>query len=373
MENSGLIIDLIYLFAGIFLSFLLYPVWISFVYKFQMGEDIRPEGPLSHLKKVGTPTMGGMVIVIVTALITLYFNNSRTQTLFPLFVAIIAGLLGLFEDFTKVYRKSGLPGFFEYHIGRFFHSNTSSLIPYLSAPKKTPIYLLPYAVFKEVFRIIGSRSEGGLQSHQKMIIQFALAGFVSYWTYFKLGWDYIWFPLIGNVHIALLYPIFIFFFFIIILNTVSITDGLDGLAGGLALIAGICFWTISSQLGYNSLATFCATFIGTLLPFLYFNIYPARVFMGNVGSHFFGAFMAMLSIVLHREVAFLFIGFVFLFDGLSSPIQQLSVKLTGKRIFRMAPFHHHFELLGWPETKVTLRFWIVSSLFAFFGLFIALL
>jgi phospho-N-acetylmuramoyl-pentapeptide-transferase len=373
MENSGIIIDLIYLFAGLVLSFLLYPVWISFVYKFQMGEDIRPEGPSTHLKKVGTPTMGGMVIVIVTALITLYLNKSRTQTLFPLFIATIAGLLGLFEDFTKVYRKSGLPGFFEYHLGRFFKSPPADPFAPFAKPKTVPFYLKPYALFKEVFRILGSKAEGGLQSHQKMVIQFGLAGFVSYWTFIKLGWDYIWLPLIGNVHIGILYPIFIFFFFIFILNTVSISDGLDGLAGGLALIAALCFWTISAELGYNSLATFCATFVGAMLPFLYFNIYPARVFMGNVGSHFIGAFMAMLAIVLHREVAFLFIGLVFLFDGFSSPLQQISVILTGKRIFRMAPFHHHFELLGWPETKVTLRFWIVSAFFAFFGLFIALL
>jgi len=373
MESAGIVLDLIYLFAALVASFVLYPLWIGFVYKFQMGEDIRQDGPLTHLKKMGTPTMGGMVIVIVTALITLYFNKSRTQTLFPLFIASIAGLLGLFEDFTKVYRKSGLPGFFEYHFDKLFNRKIEHKELDLLQPHTPSLLMRPYYAFKEFWRVIGSRAEGGLQSHQKMLIQFGLAGFVSYWTYFKLGWDYIWMPLIGNVHIGLLYPVVVFFLFILILNTVSITDGLDGLAGGLALVAGLCFWVISTALGYYSLASFCATFVGALLPFLYFNIYPARVFMGNVGSHFLGAFMAMLAIVLHREVAFLFIGLLFLSDGLSSPLQQFSVKLTGKRLFRMAPFHHHFELLGWPETKVTLRFWIFGAMFAFFGLFVALL
>jgi phospho-N-acetylmuramoyl-pentapeptide-transferase len=359
MESSGLIINLIFLLISSLLSFVLYPIWINFVYKFQLGESVRPDGPRSHLKKRGTPTMGGLVFVGVTAVVTMLLNKSRTQTLFPLFVAILAGLLGLFEDFTKVYIKSGLPGFFEHHFGRFFRGGS----------KKKGVF----SPIVEFFRIVGSGSGSGIQSHQKVFMQALLAAFVSYWVYFKLGWDYLWFPLVGNVHIGLLYPIFVFFLFMFLLNVVAFTDGLDGLAGGLALIAGLVFWAISSALDYNSLAVFCATFVGAMLPFLYFNVNPARVFMGNVGSHFLGAFMAMLAIVLHREIAFLFVGLVFILDGLSSPLQQWSVKLTGKRLFRMAPMHHHFELLGWHETKVVLRFWLFGALFAFFGLFVALL
>jgi phospho-N-acetylmuramoyl-pentapeptide-transferase len=148
---------------------------------------------------------------------------------------------------------------------------------------------------------------------------------------------------------------------------------LDGLAGGLSLISFVAFWVLSRILGYNSLAGFCATFVGALIPFLYFNIFPARVFMGNVGSYVLGATMAILAVVLHREIAFIFIGMMFFIDGVSSPLQQIVYRFTHKRLFRMAPIHHHFELLGWPETKIMLRFVLFGVFFAFVGIFVAIL
>ncbi len=358
--------DLIYLLSAVFLSFLLYPFWISFVYKYHMGEQIRDDGPKTHIKKKGTPTMGGLVFIVVVSLLTFIFNRSRTQTLFPIFIASMAALFGLIEDFSKIYKTSGLKAYF-----------SNNLLPKIfKADVFTKIYnivCLPCRWFKDFWHIVGSATDVGLETWQKFLIQSVIGGFVSYWTYFKLGWDYIWFPLVGNIHIGPFYPIVIFLLFIIILNSVAFTDGLDGLAGGLSIFAFMAFWAIAGFLGYNSLAAFTATFIGALLPFLYFNINPARIFMGNVGSHVLGATLAVLGVVLHREVAMLVILFVFLMDGFSSPLQQLSVKLTGKRLFRMAPIHHHFELLGWHETKVVLRFWLIGALFAFLGVFIAIL
>ena len=347
-------VQLLYLFITAVLTFLLYPLWIKFVYRFHMGEEIRPDGPETHRVKKGTPTMGGLVFILTVALVTFTLNRSRTQTLFPVFVATLAGLFGLIEDFTKVYKKSGLPGFFKYHFG-FFRLGI-------------------WSMFKEFWRLVGSKTDGsGLETYQKFLIQAGIAGFVAAWSYFKLGWDFIWFPLVGDVHLGFLYPVFIFFFFIAILNFVAFTDGVDGLAGGLAAIALCALWVISSVLEYNSLSSFCATFVGALIPFLYFNINPARIFMGNVGSHVLGATLAVLGVVMHREVALLVIIAVFLLDGISSPLQQISVKLTRKRLIRMAPIHHHFELLGWPESKVTMRFWLVGVFFAFAGIFVALL
>lgn len=349
---------LLYLFITGLISTILYPIWINFVYKFEMGEEIRSDGPKSHLSKKGTPTMGGLVFIFTVALVTMLFNRSRTQTLFPVFVASLAGLFGIIEDFTKVYKRSGLPGFFHYHFG--FFSGIFSRIKIISW-------------FKEFWRIVGSRTDTGLQTHQKFLIQALIGGFVAYWSYVRLGWDYIWFPLIGDVHMGILYPFIIFFMFMAILNFVAFTDGVDGLATGLSCISFIALWVVASYLNYNSLAAFCASFVGALLPFLYFNIFPARIFMGNVGSHVLGATLAVLGVVMHREVALLVIIAVFLLDGFSSPLQQLSVKLTGKRIFRMAPFHHHFELLGWSEAKVAMRFWLFGAFFAFVGLLVALL
>jgi len=323
------------------------------------------DGPQTHLAKKGTPTMGGLVFVLTVGLVTFLFNRSRDQTLFPLFVASLAGLFGLVEDLSKVYRRSGLPGFFEYHFGTLSLGKLGVIL------SKT--ILKPWFIFTEFWRVVGSKTDAGIKTHQKFLIQSVIAGFVSYWVYFKLGWDYIWFPLIGNIHIGIGYPIFIFLLFIAVLNFVAFTDGLDGLAGGLSFFALCAFWVISAIFGLNSLSSFCATFVGALLPFLYFNIYPARVFMGNVGSHVLGATLVLLGILLHREFALIVILMVFLVDGISSPLQQLSVKLTRKRIFLMAPLHHHFEILGWPETKVTLRFWLFGIIFAFLGILVSLL
>jgi phospho-N-acetylmuramoyl-pentapeptide-transferase len=354
-------IQLLHLFLSALISLALYPLWIKFVYKYQMGEDVRDDGPQTHLVKKGTPTMGGLVFVLTVGIVTFLVNRSRDQTLFPLFVAALAGFFGLIEDLSKVYRKSGTQGFFEYHLGT------------INLGKIGVVIYKPWTVYTEFWRIVGSKTDVGIKTHEKFFIQAVIAGFVSYWTYFKLGWDYIWFPLIGDVHIGWGYPVVIFLLFVGVLNFVAFTDGLDGLAGGLSFFALCAYWVLAVMFGYNSLSAFCATFIGALLPFLYFNIYPARVFMGNVGSHVLGAALVLLAILLHREFALVVILGVFLIDGLSSPLQQLSVKLTKKRIFLMAPLHHHFELLGWPETKVTFRFWLIGIVFAFLGIFVALL
>lgn len=349
--------QLILLLSTSFITFILYPFWINFVYKYHMGEDVRNDGPTQHKVKNGTPTMGGLVFIFTVAVITFLFNRSRTQTLFPVFVATLAGLFGMIEDFYKVYKRSKLSRIFSYQYPRF---HVHFLFKF-------------WSIFKEFWRVIGSSEGFGLQTYQKFMIQSLIGSFVAYWTYFKLGWDFIWFPLVGDVHVGFLYPIFIFFLFIAVLNFVAFADGLDGLAGGLALIAFAAYWAIASALSYNLLAGLSATFIGALIPFLYFNIFPARIFMGNVGSHVLGAILTIFAVVMHREIAMFFVCFIFLLDGITSPLQQLSVKLTKKRLFRMAPIHHHFELLGWPETKVVMRFWLFGVYFAFLGVFVALL
>lgn len=365
MGTVGLMVDLMLLFLACLISLALYPLWINFVYRFQMGESVRTDGPETHRKKEGTPTMGGLVFVFSVAVVSLIFNRSRTQTLFPLFIATLAGLLGMFEDFTKVYIRSGLPGFFEYHFGKFFKRS--------GEPINLGVVSKIWDSFKNISSTVGSSDSSGLMTYQKFIVQGLIAGFVSYWTYIKLGWDYIWFPLVGDVHIGIFYPILIFFLFIAILNCVAFTDGLDGLAGSLSIVSLISFWALSRILGYNSLAGFCATFVGALIPFLYFNIFPARIFMGNVGSYVLGATMAILAVVMHKEVAFLVMGIVFFVDGISSPLQQIVYKLTKKRLLRMAPLHHHFELMGWHESKITLRFLLFGILFAFAGIFVSIL
>jgi len=357
--------NLLILFFSLTVSAILYPVYIGFLYKYQIGEEIREDGPKSHLSKRGTPTMGGLIILVVVSFVTILFNFNRDQTIFPLFVISLAGLFGIIEDLTKISQKMS------YELFKFYPSN--NIIIKFFKNILNFIFGKPAYLFIEFWRILGSRTETGLQSYQKFLIQAGIATFVSYWTYFKLGWSYIWFPFVGEVEIGILYPLVIFALFFLVLNSVAITDGLDGLVGGLSLISLTSFWVICSILEFNSLATFCATVIGTLLVFLYFNVFPARVFMGNVGSHILGAILALIPILLHREVLIFIIYLVFLVDGLSSPLQSTFYKLTKKRIFLMAPIHHHFEMLGWPETKVTLRFWIFGIICGLLGILVAIL
>jgi phospho-N-acetylmuramoyl-pentapeptide-transferase len=357
--------DLILLFTSFFISVVLYPIYIKFLYRFQLGEGIRVDGPETHLKKSGTPTMGGLIILVSVFFTTLFLNLNITQTIFPLFVIALSGLFGIIEDLTKISAKIGYE-FFKFNPGNNF---------IVKSIKKSLNFILgkPAKLFVEFWRILGSKTDRGLQSYQKFLIQASIAGFVSYWTYYKLGWDYIWFPFIENITIGFWYPILIFFLFFLVLNSVAISDGIDGLVGGLSLIAFLAFWVICYSLGYKSLSGLIATFVGALVVFLYFNVFPARLFMGNVGSHILGAALALIPILIHREILIFVIYIVFLVDGLSSPIQSYFYKLTKKRLFLMAPIHHHFELKGWPETKVTLRFWIFGMIAAFAGILIALL
>lgn len=231
MDYLGIRTDLILFLITFVITFVLYPIWINFVYRFQMGEVSRV-----HEEKQGVPTMGGFVFVFTVTIVTILLNRSRNQTLFPIFIATSMGLLGMVEDFSKVYRKSGLSSYIDGIMRSVFRKPEETL------KERTKHFLLkPWYAFKDFSETVGSTSDSGLATYQKFIIQGLLAGFVAYWTYFKLGWDYIWMPLLGNIHIGFLYPIFVFLLFICVLNAVAFTDGLDGLAGGLSLFAFLSF------------------------------------------------------------------------------------------------------------------------------------
>ena len=344
----------------------LYPFFINFLYKFSLRERVRHDGPKTHLIKQGTPTMGGLAFVLSVSLLTYLFNRQNSYGPFLAIITFLAGVFGLMEDLFKVYAKSHLQDVIR-----------SSLIPVVSVSRITSKaynkLLLPWDLFKEFWRTVGSATDVGLQTYQKFFLQSAIAIIASLIVYLQFGYSSLWLPFYGFLNLGIFYPILIYFIFIIVLNSVAFTDGLDGLAGGLAIIACCFFLAIAQSQGKYQITVFLASFIGALLPFLYFNFYPARIFMGNVGSHTVGAVIALVAILLHREVALLLVGGVFLLDGASSIFQQLAVRFTGKRIFRMAPIHHHFEMLGWPETKVTTRFYLISAILGFVGLFISLL
>src|SRR3989344_5768797 len=209
---------------------------------------------------------------------------------------------------------------------------------------------------------------GGLKVSQKLWLYAFLAALGSLWFYFRLDWDVLYIPFFGNVTIGWWYiPIFMF---IIIASAFSAneTDGLDGLAGGVMLFAFASFTVVAFALARYDLATFCGVIVGALLAFLWFNIYPARFFMGDTGSMALGITMGVVAMLTNTTLFLPFFAIVLIFESLSVIVQMISKKVRGKKIFLSTPIHHHFEAIGWPETKVTMRFWIIAVVTNVLGL-----
>lgn len=312
-------------------SMLLTPLFTDFLYRNRLGKKIRTtdyagnKAPIFsklHKNKENTPTMGGLIIWIPAAVLTIIFNLSRAGTWLPLFSLVATGIIGAVDDMLNI-------------IG------------------------------------IGP-NRGGLRFRYKIILYTLMAVAGAYWFYYKLGWSIIHVPALGNFEIGWWYiPLFIsvlvFFAF-----SVNETDGLDGLAGGTLAIAYGAYSIIALTQGKTELAIFCATILGALLSFLWFNIYPARFFMGDTGAMALGMTLGVVAFLTNTALLLFIIGFVFVIESLSAAIQIFSKKFFKRKVFISAPLHHHFEALGWPETKITMRFWIISAITASLGLAIAL-
>lgn len=353
---------LIFTLVSFLTSFALAPFLISLLYKLEIREEVRRSGPPGHLAKQGTPTMAGLIIVFSASLINLVFNLSRSETYLPIFALIAAGGLGAVEDVFKIYYKE--------HIRAGLEGESVDRTKSPQSFWKKALFW-PWNFFRKILGDLGSHDSVGLKGYQKYLLQALIGTFFAFWFYGKLSWNSYWLPLIGYVSLGVFYLPATIFLFTLFLNSVAITDGLDGLAGGLlAQLFGVLAIValFQNQLG---LALFCSTLVGSLVAFLYFNFYPARVFMGNVGSHALGAAAFVVAYMLHKELLIFLMGGVFTLEIFSDFIQIASVKWRGTRIFRMAPFHHHFELLGWPEAKVTLRFWLMGFLFGLLGLILS--
>jgi phospho-N-acetylmuramoyl-pentapeptide-transferase len=321
------------------------PLLTHFLYKYKLGKQIRNSGATPifsqlHAHKAGTPTMGGVLIwgtVLLLILffyllfrllpgeIFIYFNFlSRAETLLPLGALIATALIGLFDDWLDVRGKGVFGG-------------------------------------------------GGLKLRHRLLIYTLIAIIGALWFYFKLDWTVINVPFWGNFEIGAWYiPIFIF---IIVATSFSVneTDGLDGLAGGTLLIAFASYSIISFVMGRYDLAVFCAVIIGALLAFLWFNIPPARFYLGDTGAMSLGVTLGIIAMLTNNAFLLIFIGLIFLIESLSVILQILSKKFRGKKIFLSSPIHHHFQAIGWPESKVVMRFWVIAGVGATMGLIIFLL
>ena len=358
LESLGFLL----LSAGV--TALLYPVFINFLYRFQMREAINPDVPRTHFVKEGTPTAAGLLPVAVFLVLNLLFNlTPQVSVLLGVTGAMAA--LGLVEDLSKIYRRSALR-----------RTIRRKIVPIVTVSDLTwdlyKILLFPWNAFREVFRALGSQSAGGIATYQKILFQTAVGAGLALWLT-AVGGTAIWLPLLGELELGFMYIPLIIFVFLFLVNSVSITDGLDGLVGGLLMIAFLTVLALALALGERDLAIAGGILIGGLFPFMYFNIYPARVFAGNVGALGWAAALICLSFLLERSFIILVAGGVFIAEGLSVLIQVAAVKLGRERVFMMAPLHHHFEIKGWAETKVTTRFWLAGGFLAFLGLFLALL
>lgn len=325
----------IFTFAAFLLSMILTPAYTYFAYKYGWWRKVRTKtvdgksAPIFHKlhaekHKRNIPTMAGAITVIVVAIITAAFNLDRSQTWLPLFILITIGFLGLTDDYLHV---KGL-----------------------------------------------ADKTGGLSAKMQIIWLSLFAALGAWWFYYKLGWAVLHIPAWGNLEIGWLYiPLFIMVFFATS-KSVGITDGLDGLAGGLLTFAYGAFGIISIFQGNLGIAAFCATVVGAMITYTWFNIYPARFFMGNVGSIALGATLGVIAMLNNSVFALAIVGFVFFAEAGSSALQLISKKLrNGKKIFLSAPIHHHFEAIGWPETKVTMRFWMIGLVTAVIGVVVGIL
>ena len=339
--------------TALILSIVFGPKMIARLREFQIGQYIREDGPKSHQKKAGTPTMGGLLITLATVAPTLLWASLSTPAVWVAMLGMVSfGAIGFWDDYTKVARKRNLG---------------------LTARQKLALQVIAAMLIGVVLLGMNARNNYSTSMNIPFFKTFKPDLLVHSW-----------------LRNPLTYPFaFMFFYGFVILvlvgssNAVNLTDGLDGLAIGLMIIAAGAMTVLSYVTGHaefrkylelsatpgaTELTVFCASLTGASLGFLWFNAHPAEIFMGDVGSLALGGGLGTVAILLKQEVLLLFIGGVYVIEALSVILQVGSFKMRGKRIFKMAPLHHHFEALGWQESKIITRFWIAGLIMALFAL-----
>jgi len=339
--------------TAMFLTLVFGPSLIRRLRELQIGQYIREEGPQAHQKKAGTPTMGGVLIVLSTAVPTLLWADlTNPFILLSLFALIGFAIVGFIDDYAKVSKQQNLG---------------------LTAKKKIYFQVLVSLVVGISLLVLVTRYAYSTQ----LMIPFLK----------RLHPDLVFHSLINSPHLwPLAFLPFLVFVCIVIVgssNAVNLTDGLDGLAIGCTVIAAGALtvltyvssnsrWATYLEIQYiprvGELTVFCGALVGASLGFLWYNAHPAEIFMGDVGSLALGGTLGTVAVIIKQEILLFFVGGIFVIEALSVILQVGSFKLRGKRIFRMAPIHHHFELMGWSESKVIVRFWIAALVFALFAL-----
>jgi phospho-N-acetylmuramoyl-pentapeptide-transferase len=339
--------------TAMFLAFVFGPWLIRKLRELQIGQFIREEGPEAHQKKAGTPTMGGVLIVLSTLVPTLLWADlTNGFVLLAIFALLAFATIGFVDDYAKVSKQRNLG---------------------LTSRKKFSLQILVSFIIGTGLLALATRSAYSTE----LVFPFLK----------RVHPDLVIHSLLSSAHLwPLAFIPFLIFVSIVIAgssNAVNLTDGLDGLAIGCTVIAAGALtiltyvssnyrWATYLEIGYiprvGELTVFCGALVGASLGFLWYNAHPAEVFMGDVGSLSLGGTLGFIAVVIKQEILLFFVGGIFVIEALSVILQVGSFKLRGKRIFRMAPIHHHFELIGWSESKVIVRFWIIALIFALFAL-----
>ncbi|MBP7332925.1 MAG: phospho-N-acetylmuramoyl-pentapeptide-transferase [Firmicutes bacterium] len=312
-------------FISLIITTLLGPLLIPQLKRLKFGQNVRSDGPSRHLQKAGTPTMGGLMFLAGTAAAVLMLSRGLTDGLIVLIVIVGFGLIGFIDDYLKVVLKRSL----------------------------------------------------GLRAREKLLWQILLAAGLAYWVVYGMGrgaeivLPYSGYFTTGGIQLDLGWWPFMVFTVIVVVgaaNAVNLTDGLDGLAAGVSMIAALALMIISLLVLKEGVAISMAALSGGCLGFVFFNRHPAKVFMGDTGSLAIGGGLGAAAVITRSELFFLIIGGIFVLETLSVIIQVISFQTTGRRLFRMSPLHHHFELGGWSENRVVLTFWALTLVFAAIGL-----
>lgn len=365
--------DLAYIFGfvlvGGVVAFLWAPLLIRFLYRFRVIKGPKTELSVlgSQAYKATTPVMGGLLIIVTIALVTYLFNWSRSFTWVPIGIMLISAALGAIDDLLNIYgveRRSRKLG----------HILTLIKVHHDWKMRLWYIVTLPWSAFKRLSVWFGSRTRKGVFVHEKLILQFIAGALSAWWIYAKLGpaWHFIYFPFGFSWNAGILIVPIIIFVVMFTANAVNIADGMDGLAGGMLVTTFSALTLLSWINGFGEIAIMNATATGALIAYTYFNIKPARFMMGDVGSLGLGALLAVNAMAIGEIGSLPFLGFMFYIEALSVVIQVSSRYILGRKVFRMAPLHHHFELGGWSEEKTVMRFWVIHFFFVVFGFWLAL-
>lgn len=361
--------SLLFLIGGALAAFFLAPVltWILYKYKITRKADFDYTLQGERQEKVGTPIMGGVLVIFVVIAITIIFNWERKYTYVPIGAMAIASFLGAADDLLNVFG------------GKRRLRNLAHTLILIRVHKKWYMKVwhtitLPWTAFRELSTMFGSKQNRGVQAHEKLLLQFLAGAITAWWVYFKLGesWHTLWIPFDGSIYVgALIIPIIIFFV-MFTANAVNVSDGLDGLVGGSLIIAFLGLTALSWVEGRTAFTPFNATAVGALIAYTYFNVKPARFQMGDVGSLGLGTLLAINTIALNKTLLLPLLGFIFYIEIFSVILQVISRRLFGRRFFKMSPLHHHFEIVGWNEEKIVMRFWIIQAFMVIVAIWIAI-